>query len=160
MGLLDNYKEDSLGMAPADYSHYIIIDALYLYLSANIDRDKYKVQQQTQIIPKLKSGKLPDVIVYEMKEYLYDDFPLIFIEVEHTKEIPDTWKNLRESVKDNNLKEAFLFDYKKKKWHKYYDADQIKPTKKTSSWSDVLHLDLNNYIPFLDKRLRKMMYGF
>ena len=151
MGLLDNYSPNGLGMSPkADYKHALIMDAVYLLIRDNIDRKKRRVLQQTQMIPKLLNSKVPDVIVYKRTKDIYNDYPIVFIEIEHSKREKKTEEKLIEEMKLKKVNEAFLYNYQTGIWKKYVNTDIIKSKNKLASWSDILNLDLSLFKDYFE----------
>jgi hypothetical protein len=151
MGLLDNYSPNGLGMSPkADYKHALIIDAVYSLIKVNINSKKMRVLQQTQLIPKLLNSKVPDVIVYKRTKDIYNDYPILFIEIEHRKREKKTEEKLIEEMKLKKVNEAFLYNYETGIWKKYVNTDIIKPKNNIASWSDILNLDLALFKDFYE----------
>ena len=81
---------------------------------------------------------VPDVSLFD--NILYET-PII-IEVNHANVIKSDLKKIQALIDEENygISEGFVFDYKRKQWHKYKRGEGL--ITKNPSYSEVINLDL------------------
>lgn len=145
MGLLDTYAESNLsglGMSPkADFSHGLIINALHSHIKQHLP-PQYVVLQELQIEPANKNSRVPDITIFKKHNNIYKYMPVVFIEIENRENFKKNEKRLKETMKQYNIQEAFLYEYDAQVWHKYYDKEALQLANKQPHYCHTFNIDL------------------
>ncbi|MFD1145209.1 hypothetical protein ACFQ4C_29025 [Larkinella insperata] len=89
-----------------------------------------------------KASPVPDILLQDDET---DQTPII-IEICHTKGLKGDLQKVIQLIDDDlyGILEGFVYDYKASRWYRYRRGDGAIAT--PSSYSDILQLDLNNFL--------------
>ncbi|MFN8352914.1 MAG: hypothetical protein U0Y10_00585 [Spirosomataceae bacterium] len=89
------------------------------------------------MIDESETSPVPDVMLVNRET----DLAEVIIEITHTQGVKKDTEKVKELMRDYNVKEGFVYDYKLKIWTKIVDGQAL-----ASSYCDALKYDLNNFL--------------
>ena len=138
MGLLDKYNAAGIGLPRPRRQHQLTMAKLLMAIN-----NKYKFKSYTALTESTKSdedldGKAPDVAIFDKA------FSLVaFVEITTTRRYKKIVQKAVEYAVENNVVEAFVYDYEKKVWQKLSYIDSPDPS---HSYSDLLKMDFDAHL--------------
>ncbi len=125
----------------APRQHQAIITKLIYGLTELYVQGKSKLFPYPEtMIDESQTSPVPDIMLVDMKT----DLTKVIIEITHTQGVKKDLQKLITLMKDYDVEEGFVYDYKLKMWHKYRLSDG--KVEKENSFSNVLGKDLNNFV--------------
>ena len=124
----------------APKEHQAIITQLIHGLADLYLKDKTQLFPYTEtMIDEGQTSPAPDILLYDHKQ----DKTLTLIEVTHSAGVKKDSAKVLALLRDYDVQEGFVYDYKKKSW---YQIDKVTGEATESSFSKVLHLELNSLL--------------
>ncbi|MCA4893493.1 MAG: hypothetical protein ING84_00640 [Cytophagales bacterium] len=124
----------------APKEHQAIITQLIHGLADLYLKDKTQLFPYPEtMIDEGQTSPAPDILLYDHKQ----DKTLTLIEVTHSAGVKKDSAKVLALLRDYDVQEGFVYDYKKKSW---YQIDKVTGEATESSFSKVLHLELNSLL--------------
>lgn len=118
--------------------HQAIITKLIYGLTELYVQGKSKLFPYPEtMIDESQTSPVPDVMLVDTTT----DLTKVIIEITHTQGVKKDLQKLISLMKDYELEEGFVYDYKLKVWHKYRLSEN--KLEKENAFSTVLQRDLN-----------------
>ena len=122
----------------APRQHQAIITKLIYGLTELYVQGKSKLFPYPEtMIDESQTSPVPDVMLVDTTT----DLTKVIIEITHTQGVKKDLQKLIALMKDYEVEEGFVYDYKLKIWHKYHLSEG--KVEKENSLSTVLQIDLN-----------------
>lgn len=146
MGLLDKYNQDYKRVNPASFVQNVI----RCNLGMGLDKILYNTNRFVCFKGVLGSEETilfwPEVVVYDKKETITNEFPVFFIEIEATKRIKACIEKSTLVIRNFNISQAFIFDYEQWKWYKISNDNAIITIAENDSYCGILNIDLSAFL--------------
>ncbi|MCX8490455.1 MAG: hypothetical protein ORN54_05255 [Cyclobacteriaceae bacterium] len=124
----------------APKEHQAIITQLIHGLADLYLKDKTQLFPYPEtMIDEGQTSPAPDILLYDHKQ----DKTLTLIEVTHSSGVKKDIAKVLALLRDYEVQEGFVYDYKKKYW---YQIDKLTGEATESSFSKVLHLELDSLL--------------
>jgi hypothetical protein len=124
----------------APKEHQAIITQLIHGLADLYLKDKTQLFPYPEtMIDEGQTSPAPDILLYDHKQ----DKTLTLIEVTHSAGVKKDSAKVLALLRDYDVLEGFVYDYKKKSW---YQIDKVTGEATESSFSKVLHLELDSLL--------------
>lgn len=125
----------------APRQHQAIITKLIYGLTELYVHGKSKLFPYPEtMIDESQTSPVSDIMLVDSKT----DLTKIIIEITHTQGVKKDLQKLISLMKDYEVEEGFVYDYKLKMWHKYRLSEG--KVEKENSFSTVLGKDLNTFV--------------